>query len=274
MKKKKLLAAAAVYAALWAEVVRESVIDPTVRREILSDRSDRIRIVQVSDLHKRHFGKGGKRLITAVDREKPDLIFITGDIVSRSEKNFSTAASVIDGLCGIAPVYMIYGNHEQSIPEERAEEFRIMTEASDAVILRNSRRNVRIKGRMLHIAGIEPEYTVYKKNGGYRGLDRVDNEEMHRLVGKCPDGEVLLLAHDPLFGPAYAEWGADYTFSGHVHGGIIRILGCGILSPERRFFPRYTKGVYRMSGGRKLLVSAGLGKLRLFNPPEIVTYEL
>ena len=84
---------------------------------------------------------------------------------------------------------------------------------------------------------------------------------------------MLLLAHNPFFGEAYSQWGADYTFSGHVHGGIIRLFGVGLLSPERKFFPKKTKGVYDY-GGKKLLVSAGLGKFRLFNPPEIVIYDL
>ena len=60
---------------------------------------------------------------------------------------------------------------------------------------------------------------------------------------------------------------------GHVHGGAVRFFGIGMLSPERRFFPRYTKGVYDI-GGKKLFVSAGIGKLRAFDPPEIVIYDI
>ena len=92
-------------------------------------------------------------------------------------------------------------------------------------------------------------------------------------MGRCPQGETLLLAHNPLFGELYSAWGADYTFSGHVHGGIINIMGQGLLSPERKFFPKYSKGIYEING-KKLLVSAGIGKLRLFNPSETVVYEI
>ena len=75
------------------------------------------------------------------------------------------------------------------------------------------------------------------------------------------------------FGEEYAKWGAKYSFSGHVHGGSVRLFGKALLSPERRFFPKYAKGVYDF-GDKKLLVSAGLGKLRLFDPPEIVIYDI
>ena len=144
---------------------------------------------------------------------------------------------------------------------------------SGAKLLRNSRDFIIIGERRLNIIGYEPDYSVYKSDGCYTDLTPVTKADIVDVLGECPKGETLLLAHNPLFGKAYAEWGADYTFSGHVHGGIVRIFGKGILSPERKFLPKYTKGVYDF-GGKKLLVSAGLGILRLLNPPEIVIYDI
>ena len=116
-------------------------------------------------------------------------------------------------------------------------------------------------------------YSTYKKKGGYSRLDKVTETDLNRYLGRCPDGEVWLMAHNPLHGREYAKWGAKYTFSGHVHGGAVRMAGMGILSPERKFLPEFSKGVYTICN-MKLLVSAGLGKLRLFNPPEIVKYTI
>ena len=48
-------------------------------------------------------------------------------------------------------------------------------------------------------------------------------DDMNRYLGRCSGGEVWLMAHNPLHGRIYAEWGADYTFSGHVHGGAVRL---------------------------------------------------
>ena len=84
----------------------------------------------------------------------------------------------------------------------------------------------------------------------------------------------MLLAHNPLYGPAYMEAGFDLTFSGHVHGGMIRIpfIG-GLLAPDRSFWPRFSKGKYT-SFGKTLIVSPGIGgrKMRVLNPPLI--YEI
>ena len=242
----------------------------TVRREKLGSG---IKIAHISDLHKRRFGMNNERLVEKVKAEKPDIIIISGDLVSRSETDFSPAEALLKGLHELAPVYMIYGNHEQSIYRENLRAFKKMLSRNQEILLRNGCAELTVKDRTLKIYGLLEDYGVYKKNGGYRKLEVLKESDIEKLLGKCPDGEVLLLAHNPFFGEEYAKWGAKYIFSGHVHGGSVRIFGKAMLSPERRFFPKYAKGVYDF-GDKKLLVSAGLGKLRLFDPPEIVIYDI
>ena len=93
-------------------------------------------------------------------------------------------------------------------------------------------------------------------------------------LGNCPAHPCILLAHSPIGFEAYAEWGADFVLSGHVHGGIVRIpvIG-GILSPERRFLPKYTKGIYHFNSS-VMNVSAGIGKFRVNNPSEFVCIDI
>lgn len=232
-----------------------------------------VKILHISDCHKRNNSIYNKRILSAAQQEKPDLIFITGDFVSRTETDFSLCEAFLHGLCEIAPVYLCMGNHEQSFIHDNQQEFLDAMHRTNAEILINSGRHVKIKGREFYICGVMPEYFVYKKDSGYKNLDDFTLDDMKKNLGDCPMGEVLLLAHNPIFGAVYADWGADYTFSGHIHGGVVRLFGVGILSPERKFFPKYSKGIYDISG-KKLLVSAGVGKLRMFNPPEIITYKL
>ena len=260
----------AVFLLFAVYTVAENFCILTVRRE---KPGSGIRIVHLSDLHRRRFGRENERLIRRVAAEKPDIIVFSGDVVSRDSKSFSECEETLKKLCSIAPVYMIYGNHEQSIAVEMKRKLEEMLERTGVILLKNQHTAAEIRGRELKIYGLLESYTVYKKNGGYRGLDVITAEELERLLGSCPEGEVLLIAHNPFFGEAYAEWGADYTFSGHVHGGIVRIFGKAMLSPERSFFPKNAKGVYTF-GGKKLMVSGGLGKMRIFNPPEIVVYEI
>ena len=88
----------------------------------------------------------------------------------------------------------------------------------------------------------------------------------------------ILLSHNPLYFETYEKWGADLIFSGHIHGGLINIpfIG-GLLSPERKLFPKYSGGDYNINDS-KMIVSRGLGystiNLRVFNNPEICVVEL
>jgi len=248
----------------------ENVLVLKIRHE---DLGGDIRVLHISDLHKRRFGRDNSRICRAAEAEKPDIIIISGDIITRNETDFTAVRNMISGLCKTASVYMIYGNHEQSLPPEMEKEFLKAVSGTDAVMLRNRSVSISLKGRSIELFGLEESYDTYKKNGSYRKLEKITPADMERYIGKRPGGEVMLIAHNPLFAEVYAEWGADKVFSGHVHGGAVRLFGVGMLSPERKFFPKYSKGVYTV-GGTKLLVSAGLGKLRLFDPPEIVVYEI
>ena len=241
----------------------------TVRHE---DLGGNITAAHISDLHKRRFGRDNKKLIEKIKRESPDIIFISGDFVSRTETDFSTAIKALEALAGIAPVYMISGNHEQSLPDKEKSLFFEKISRTRVNYLRNRTVKTVLCGREIFIVGIEESYSIYKKNGGYRDLDKLTCDDIISLVGEAPP-DAVLLAHDPLFAEEYAKWGAKYVLSGHIHGGAVRLFGVGLLSPERKFFPRYSKGVYTL-GKMKLLVSAGLGKLRLFDQPEIVIYRM
>ena len=47
---------------------------------------DGCRIVQLSDLHGKYFGKGNERLYSAVKAAQPEYIFVTGDLVDRKTR--------------------------------------------------------------------------------------------------------------------------------------------------------------------------------------------
>ncbi len=247
-------------------VLAENKLILRTRREYFGNG---IKIAHISDVHKRRFGKNNSRICRLIRRENPDIIFITGDLVSRTERDFSAAETMLENLCKTAPVYMIFGNHEQTLPKEMKREFYKIIKRTGVVLLKNNSSEIEINGRKLHIYGLAENHKIYKNGNSYRNLDTITLDGINSLIGKCPDTETLLLAHNPFFAEVYSQWGAEYTFSGHVHGGAVRLFGKGILSPERKLFPPYSKGVFEV-GGMKLLVSGGLGKFRLFNPPEIV----
>ncbi|MBR5370675.1 MAG: metallophosphoesterase [Oscillospiraceae bacterium] len=230
------------------------------------DIADFPRTVQISDLHRRTFGAHQAQLIRLVAGMRPELIVITGDLVSRNMTDFHETGKLLRRLHALAPVLYIPGNHELDLKPMQREDLRRTAVRAGVRVLENE--TVVFSG--IRFAGISLTRAHYRGAGFLhaRGLLTCTAKDLRETLGECqPD--TVLLAHDPVWFPAYAEWGARLTLSGHVHGGVIRVPGIGgILSPERRFFPKYSKGKYQI-GDAEMIVSAGLGKLRLMNPPEI-----
>lgn len=231
---------------------------------------DGLRVLHLSDLHKKRFGKNGRALVKVCKRLSPDIICFTGDLFSRDEllDEIKRKIPLMRGLRRIAPVYYIPGNHESEAPEKAALLCSLL-ENEGVVCLRNERTELYRSGSCISIYGLELPCGCYRlPNGSFRGLLPVKRRLLTERLGKAGRGFDLLLAHTPLPFKAYAEWGADLTLAGHVHGGIVRMFGIGLLSPERKLFPRYSKGVYHI-GRHVMEVSAGLGKFRINNPPSV-----
>ena len=230
------------------------------------------RIAQISDLHGTLFGENQKDLVERLEQEKPDLVVITGDLISRHEPH---AMRMIDGMREIAsrfPTYYIKGNHELdrdlNHPSDQ-EQFDQALDDAGVVLLKNRRISLWHEGAQIDLVGLQESLDDY--------LDQRAPDLPHYL-GEKGDHYTILLAHNPLSFEAYRDWGADLVLSGHVHGGVIRLPWVGgLLSPERRFFPKYDKGIYT-DGSQAMVVSAGMGgsviPFRLFNPRELVIINL
>lgn len=249
--------------------------------EISSDRISRdLDIVFLTDLHSKRFGRNNLKLIDAIYGIDPDAVFVGGDMYTAafSDKG-EVAVSLIGKLSERYPVYCANGNHEQKT-KERPEEFpgiydayrRLVTETG-AILIEND--SVLIKENNVRIYGLELPFRYYRK----LGRENPGVEVIKDILGDPNEDEFsILMAHNPQYFDDYAGWGADLTLSGHVHGGLVRlpIIG-GVLSPNYRFFPKYSGGRYEI-GPSVMVLSCGLGThhipLRVFNPGELTCVRL
>lgn len=203
---------------------------------------------------------------------KADAVCVTGDVISRkyTDDSFTDGLQLMETLRQLAPVLYSFGNHEMDWgPDVRADYVRKL-QAAGITVLDNE--SAELGG--IRFTGLTVPQTVFKNPGGhYWDLTPVTEPLIGRLVGNKGDLPTVLLAHTPLGLSGYAAWGAEAVLSGHVHGGIVRVGNTGLLSPERRFLPKFTKGLYR-EGACTMNVSAGIGKFRLNNPAEVVCVEL
>lgn len=239
---------------------------------------DGFRIAQISDMHGKTFGKRNSRLAGRIRSLDPDMLIITGDMMSSTKDDSEAFLDFLELFDNACPVFMCLGNHEQIaelINEPVYNAYIKRLEDRGVILLDNKKATItRGKGK-INLYGLTLELYHYSgRDSGYYDENLFPTEEFIEGVLKKPEsGFNIMLAHHPAYFLQYASWGADLVFSGHIHGGIVRIpfMG-GLLSPDRVFFPEYDAGLFE-AGDSKMIVNRGLGysviNIRLFNRPEI-----
>lgn len=232
------------------------------------------KVVQLTDLHNYQFGTKNQRLIRKIAKEEPDAIFLTGDMLNADEERTNILTNLIEQLVLFAPVYASFGNHEieymQAIGNR---DLLSQIEQAGAVVLDKQYIDTEINGQEVRLGGIY----------GYVLADEWQDGSEQRFMEQFQNTDRLkiLLSHIPeglLLWRSMEHWDVDLVFSGHVHGGQVRLpfVG-GLYDPEEGFFPTYTKGMFRCGNGTMIL-SAGLGSSRgiprFNNLPELVVCDI
>ncbi|MCM3610124.1 metallophosphoesterase [Planococcus sp. MERTA32b] len=264
-----LITAALIWLFVWGSNNWIQTTEYTVSSDELPAAFDGKKIVQVSDLHNAMFGKNQKSLIDKIEKAQPDAIFITGDLIDSERYDLDAALVLVDALVEMSEVYFVTGNHEVAV--NKLEDIKAALIERGVMFLENEAVEWEAGGETLQIAGIhDPLMDMY-----YR-----DEEYTREAIeaASLTDDFTLLLAHRPEQMPVYADAGIDIVFSGHAHGGQVRIPGLGgLFAPGQGWFPRMTEGVFE-NRDTQLVLSRGLGNsgfpLRILNLPEIVSVTL
>lgn len=230
------------------------------------------KIVQLSDVHDSKFGEHHSDVIEKVVNVEPDAIFITGDLIDRNRYDLEQSLDLVNGLKDIAPIYYVTGNHEISTNDqlhiqEELTRLGVHVLSDEFMLIENA------YGERMLIGGIEdPLNSVLEDEEATRiSLNKTFNDTSDRVFK-------ILLAHRPEQFEVYVDYDIDLIFSGHTHGGQIRLpfIG-GVFAPGQGWFPTYLSGHYEKQE-TQMIVSRGLGNsvipIRLFNQPEIIVVTL
>ena len=229
---------------------------------------DGLKIAQISDVHSADIQE---ELRTALREAAPDLIVFTGDLVNREDRDLSRALSLAAMAAQIAPAYYAPGNHEADNP--CYPELREGLEKAGITVLENENAQLWRNGVQINIIGLL-DLTFHPQ-----GRERAREELPGRIQDLSLPGALnVVLSHRPSLMEEYGESGADLVFSGHAHGGQVRMPLIGpLFAPDEGVFPDYTAGTYQ-TGGTWVVVSRGLGNgtpfPRLWNTPELVLLTL
>jgi predicted MPP superfamily phosphohydrolase len=228
-----------------------------------------IRIAQISDIHMGGWMNAERlqHIADLVKKQKPDLLFLTGDFLightfdTSSEEHIQDLIDILAPLAKSFPSFGILGNHDYWT---NADAVREMMKASGITELSNSVVTITHGNQNLHLCGVDD---IWERHA------RLDD-----VVDQLPDDSVaILLAHEPDFADVSAETGRfDLQVSGHSHGGQVVIPSYG--PPILPYLgQKYPSGLYQV-GNMLQYTNRGVGMIdpavRFNCPPEITVFTL
>ena len=244
---------------------------------------DGITLGQLSDIHSGSF-YDKKAVLGGVEmllKEKPELIFFTGDLVNNLASEMRDYQDIFSKVKAPMGVYSILGNHDygdyffgkggSTAKSKNLADVKLTHKNMGWDLLLNENRRIKIEGEEIAVLGIE--------NWGVGRFAKYG--QMDKAIKNTDDVPVkLLLSHDPSHWraqvlPEYPQ--IDAMFSGHTHG-----MQFGIVTEKFQWSPaqyvyKEWAGLYQ-EGAQQLYVNVGYGFLgypgRVGMLPEITIFEL
>ncbi|ANY68134.1 hypothetical protein BBD42_17860 [Paenibacillus sp. BIHB 4019] len=273
-------------------------------------------IVQLSDVHGKRFGDHQQRLVRKVENQQPNIIVVTGDLIDSRRGGEAESLELMAEIVKLAPVYYVTGNHEYAYARYPELEKKLLE--LGVHVLRNETESISVGSSNgtgtgsragsgaetgavagageIRLLGIDdPKFSSFAGHDAEAAEQNIQTaiEDFANIAGKEKAGAAtkaeagkqseeglytILLSHRPELFDVYVREDIDLAFSGHAHGGQVRLpfIG-GLVAPGQGLLPVYDAGQY-VNGQTNMLVSRGLGNSvvpqRLFNRPNIVVVKL
>jgi len=220
---------------------------PGLRAEL-----DGLRVVHLSDFHLGLPSRGERAVRRAVAwaaARGPDLVALTGDLVSRQR-----GEPLLRELVARLPsCYAVLGNHDLAVTRDPLSQPVELDDLAPAVLLSDQGRWVELRGRAVWVAGLDPRSRGCEPDLGQ------------------PADLSILLSHFPSVLDRLPAGAFQLVLAGHMHDGQICLPYPGGKLRLAHPRARYTHGLYRR-GGTVMHVSPGLGTtfvpFRFFARPE------
>jgi uncharacterized protein len=241
-----------VFNASWTRITRT-----TVRLANLPEAWRGRRAALISDLHLGHVRNGNflRRIVAHVLKEKPDAIFIAGDLYDGTAIDARRAAEPLSKLSAPHGVYFVAGNHEQFGDDTR---YLRAVEAAGVRVLRNEK----VDAEGLQIIGVPYNHATQTAHFA----------SVLKGIGVDPARASILLTHAPDHPQVAEAAGVSLQLSGHTHVG--QFIPWSWMA--RRIYRQFVYGLSRI-GKMQVFTSSGAGTwgppLRLGSNPEIVVLQ-
>ena len=252
----------ACYAWMEAGWLRQRVLEVPI--DGLPEALDGVRIGHLSDFH---FGaalsrgnQAGERAVRWVAERKPDIVCITGDLVSHPRGERRLRALV----ASLSEPFVVLGNHDVAVTRDPFSRAAELDDLGQARLLGDRAESVSLRGEAVTVVGVDP-VSYRSKRARPHGLG--DRGAAFRL----------LLCHFPRIVERVPPASFDLILAGHLHAGQICIPIPGRRMTLAHPRARLVSGLYATPAGT-LHVSPGTGTtfvpFRLFSRPEVTELVL
>jgi predicted MPP superfamily phosphohydrolase len=235
----------------WIKIEKVKIVNPKLAKS-LSD----IKIIQISDLHIKELGFREISLIEKINRLKPDIILITGDLIYERQY-INNLWKFLKLLEPKFHTYAIFGESDGAIADLKDSPH---WDKANTYLLDGKFIRLNLKG----------------KDNSFFWLIALSDDELEKNISNIsPDEPIILLSHRPNIIKKIALLSKiDLVLAGHTHGGQV---GIPFLY---RFFPyakrsEYISGLYKVKN-TLLYVNRGITSekgIRFLCRPEITLFE-
>lgn len=200
-----------------------------------------IKAVMLSDLHLGYHNRRGEfhRWVDIINKEKPDMVLIAGDIIDRSVRPLNDDKMADEFRRIDAPVVACLGNHEYYAGEPNSLAF---YKAAGITLLRDSSMVL----DSIQIVGRDDRSNLRRKKTSQL-VDQIDKSKY-----------TILLDHQPYNLEESDQNGIDFQLSGHTHHGQVwpisliteRVYECAFGSWKRGNTDYYVSSGLGIWGGK------------------------
>jgi len=226
-------------------------------------------ICQLSDLHLETLQILPEYIQQIVMASKPDLLVITGDIIS-TRTDLDKLESYLGGLTATYGKFVVMGNNDyRNLSHTLFKRYLQQFEGLGWTPLLND--SSFLSSLNLWVIGVDDPATAHDD------VDLAYQKVPLATTSSTPPFH-LVLAHSTDCLDGVAENGADLLLTGHTHGGQIRIPGLQPFITNTYLGDQGIYEGYHVINGVPLYINRGIGEsvipLRFNAPPEIAFFTL
>jgi len=221
-----------------------------------------IKFIHISDLHFSRESYRERKILKIIDDEKPDLIFITGDIVNFRKK--FVGENYLRKIASLSSkIFFVFGNWEY-----RSKDILQIKKSLEDIginVLENSGVTFRKFGKAINIVGVSDPYT--------------NHDDLKKAVDNINlDNYTILLSHSPDIFYKAVDYKINLVLTGHLHGGQVKFpfIKFAIYSPSK--YGLYFLGGLFKNGSTEMYVNRGIGEshfpIRICARPEVLIGKL